>query len=189
MNEKIIWDYLIAKIKNEYGVAALMGNLYAESSLNPVCANNIKKYGLTNASYTAIADSGVNNNFVTDKIAYGLAQWCYHTRKKGLLELARKQNKSVGDIELQLDYLWTELQSYKTVVKALYEAKNIKDASDVVLLKYEKPANKSESVKEKRASFGQKYYNMFANTKIKLNLPKNTVDEIIVKLKGEIDAN
>ena len=33
--EKTIWDYLIGKINNPYGVAALMGNLYAESALRP----------------------------------------------------------------------------------------------------------------------------------------------------------
>lgn len=34
-NEKIIWDYLKSQIKNDYGVAGVMGNLYAESVLNP----------------------------------------------------------------------------------------------------------------------------------------------------------
>lgn len=33
-NEKHIWDVLYAKIGNSYGVAALMGNLYAESGLH-----------------------------------------------------------------------------------------------------------------------------------------------------------
>ena len=183
MNENKIWNFLIEKIKNPYGVAALMGNLFAESSLNPVCACNIKKHGLTNVSYTAIADSGVNDNFITDKIAYGIAQWCYHTRKKGLLELARKKNKSVGDIDIQLEYLWTELQAYKTVLNALLNAKSIREASDVVLLKYEKPSNKSEAIKEKRASYGQKYFNQFSEVKIQLNLKRNYAEEIIVKLK------
>lgn len=34
-NEKAIWDYLYGKIGNAYGVAGLMGNLYAESALRP----------------------------------------------------------------------------------------------------------------------------------------------------------
>ena len=33
---KKIWDYLIGKIGNEYGVAGLVGNLYAESGLFPL---------------------------------------------------------------------------------------------------------------------------------------------------------
>ena len=192
-NEEIIWNYLYDKIKNPYGVAALMGNLFAESSLNPICANGIKKYGLTNIEYTTIVDSGKNENFITDGIAYGLAQWCFKTRKQGLLSLAQQENKSIGNIYLQLDYLWQELQQYKTVLRALLNAKNVKDASDVVLLKYEKPANKSENVKVKRAQFGLRYYDKYARWKIDekdtelltiaMNMPQKQVKEIYEKLK------
>ncbi len=35
MNEVIIHDYLKKKGLNEYGIAGLMGNLFAESGLNP----------------------------------------------------------------------------------------------------------------------------------------------------------
>ncbi len=34
MNEKIIWDFLYGKLNNEYGVAGIMGNLYALSDEN-----------------------------------------------------------------------------------------------------------------------------------------------------------
>ena len=37
MKEQEIWDTLIEEIKNPYGVAGLMGNLMAESSMNPAC--------------------------------------------------------------------------------------------------------------------------------------------------------
>ena len=33
MSEKQIWDYLLSVYNNEFGVAAIMGNLYAESAL------------------------------------------------------------------------------------------------------------------------------------------------------------
>ena len=160
MNEQIIWNYLYKKLNNPYGVAGLMGNLFAESSLNPI-ACNVKKYGITSKEYTDITDSGINDNFITDGVAYGLAQWCYHTRKKALLNMAKTKKKSVGDINLQLDYLWSELQAYKTVTKTLINATTIREASDIVLLKYEKPANTSETVKQKRASYGQKYFNKY----------------------------
>ena len=179
-NEQIIWDYLYQKIGNSYGVAALMGNLFAESSLNPICANGVKKLGLTNAQYTAITDEGKNDNFITDGIAYGLVQWCYKTRKKGLLERARTKKVSIGNIYLQLDYLWEELQSYKTVLNALCTAKNIREASDIVMLKYEKPANKSETIKERRASYGQKYFNKYGCIVLSLEyeIANNVIKEI-----------
>ena len=189
MNEQIIWSYLSAKLKNPYGVAALMGNLFAESSLNPINANNVKKkLGLTNEQYTAIADSRKNDNFVTDGIAYGLAQWCYKTRKQGLLSLARQENKSVGDIYLQLEYLWQELQKYKTVLNALYNAKSIKEASDIVLLRYEKPANTSDKVKEKRALYGQKYHDKYYKiSNIAVSISMNTLEELKKQLGDKLE--
>lgn len=63
---------------------------------------------------------------------------------------------------MQLEFLWKELGGYKTVLKALIEAKSIREASDAVLTGYEKPANQSDSVKMARAKYGQKYYDQFA---------------------------
>jgi len=186
-NEEIIWSYLYSKIKNPYGVAALIGNLFAESSLNPINANNVKKkLGLTNEEYTAVIDSRKNDNFITDGIAYGLAQWRYSTRKQGLLLLARQQNKSIGDLNLQLEYLWQELQKYKTVLNTLCTAKNIKEASDIVLLRYEKPANTSDKVKHKRASYGQKYFDKYYSvSNIAVNVSMNALEELKKQL-GDI---
>ena len=186
-NEQIIWNYFLEKLSNPYGVAALMGNLYAESSLNPINSTGAKKYGLSNEEYTMIADEGKNDNFATDSVAYGLAQWRYHTRKRGLLNFARTEQKSVGDLNLQLKYIWYELGSYKTVMNALTTAKDIKSASDVFLLKYEKPANTTEAVKEKRAKYGQKYYDKYANNEnIHLEVNKNEMQEIYDQLKWRV---
>lgn len=38
-NEEKIWNFLYGEIQNKYGVAGLMGNLYAESGLRP---NNLE---------------------------------------------------------------------------------------------------------------------------------------------------
>ena len=183
MNEKIIWDFLYSKLKNTYGTAGLMGNLFAESSLNPQLANGIKKRGMTNETYTMAVDAGKNNNFINDGIAYGLAQWCYHTRKKALLDKARAENKSVGDINVQLEYLWDEIQKYKTVVNVLYSAKSVKEASDIVLTKYERPANQSDTVKNKRASYGEKYLKMFKDQQPQIKLSIKVAREIKYKLE------
>ena len=46
----------------------------------------------------------------------------------------------------------------------LKAATSVREASDVVLTKYEKPADQGESVQKKRASYGQKYYDKYAGT-------------------------
>ena len=158
MNEEKIWNFLYRKTHNVYGIAALMGNLMAESSLNPKCVTGSK-----DPDYIQKADSG-KIDFVYDGHAFGLAQWCYRTRKEGLLYYAQSLGKSVGDIDVQLDYMWNELKnSYKTAYNAILNCKNIREASDIIMLKYEKPANTSETMKQRRADYGQKFFNMFVS--------------------------
>lgn len=163
MNERQIWDFIQAKTGNAYGTAALMGNLMAESSLNPACATGKNK----TANYTKDVDNG-EVDFVNDGVAFGLVQWCYHARKDGLLSYARSKGKSVSDLKTQLEYMWMELRDYyKTAYNAVMDATNIRTASDVVMLRYEKPANTGESAREKRASYGQKFFEQFAGTQQK----------------------
>lgn len=188
-NEEYIWNWLYEKFGNNYGVAALMGNLFAESSLNPINANGIKKYGLTNTEYTAIADSGINSNFINDGIAYGLVQWCYHSRKKDLLNYAKQKNTSVGNLEIQLEFMYIELQKYKTVFNAITTSKSIRETSDVIMLKYERPKTQTEAAKEKRAGYGLKYYNKYANTKNnKIEIKKDLVAELYDRLRKQIEG-
>ena len=40
--DKIIWDVLMKQYNNPYGVAALMGNLFVESRLDPSLAESSK---------------------------------------------------------------------------------------------------------------------------------------------------
>ena len=154
MNEKMIWSFLLEKTGNPFGAAAIMGNLMAESSLKPLCATGKNKA----ANYVTDADNGAVD-FANDGVAFGLVQWCYKTRKAGLLAYAKQTGRSVGDLQMQLEYLVKEMsESYKTVWKAVTEAKDIRTASDIVMLKYEKPATTSEAAKKKRADYGQLFY-------------------------------
>ena len=165
--EKTIWDFLHGKIGNAYGAAGMMGNLYAESALKPNNLQNTfeKKLGMTDTEYTAAVDSGSYTNFVKDSAGYGLAQWTYWSRKQALLEFAQVAGKSIGDLQMQLDFLWKELQGYTSVLNTLKTATTVKAASDAVLTGYERPADQSDSVKEKRAGYGQKYFDKYVNTK------------------------
>lgn len=164
---KTIWDFLKGKGLTECGIAGLMGNLKAESGLKPTNVQNSyeAKLGMNDETYTAAVDNGSYTNFEKDSAGYGLAQWTYHTRKAGLLKAAKAAGKSVGDLNVQLNYLWTELQGYKKVLAVLQTATTVRAASDAVLVDFEKPANQTEAVKVKRASYGEEYYKQFATGK------------------------
>lgn len=181
-NEKKIWDFLMSKIGNPFGVAGLMGNLYAESGLKPTNLQNSyeKKLGMTDDVYTSKVDSGEYDNFVKDAAGYGLAQWTYWSRKQAMLDYAKSKGKSIGDLDMQLEFLLVELNGYKTVLSTLKKAKSVKEASDVVLTQFERPADQSDKVKEKRASFGQTYYDKYNNVSATPVKPKEVYDRINV---------
>lgn len=167
-NEQKIWNFFKNKGLNDCGIAGLMGNLYAESGLSPNNLQNTyeKKLGYTDITYTAAVDNGTYTNFVKDAAGYGLAQWTYWTRKQKLLNYAKQKNKSIGDLDMQLEFLYKELsESYSSVLITLKNTTSVLEASNAVLLKFECPADQSASVQQKRASYGQKYYNHFANNK------------------------
>lgn len=166
-NEEKIWNYLTAKGLSACGAAGLMGNLYAESALNPQNLQNTyeRKLGLTDAEYTAAVDSGAYTDFVHDSAGYGLAQWTYWSRKRNLQEFAKDAGKSVGDLETQLAFLCEEMsKSYATVWAALKTSASVQEASDLLLTKYERPANQGDSVKAKRAGFGMVYFEKYAGS-------------------------
>ena len=168
--EKVIWGYLMGKIGNVAGVAGLMGNLYAESGLR---ANNLqnsyeKKLNITDEEYTRLVDGGNYPDFVTDKAGYGLAQWTYWSRKQALLDFTKSKGKSIGDLSMQLDFLWKELSdSYPAVLTVLKGADSVRQASDAVLLWYERPADTSAAVQVKRAGFGEGYLKKYGGEAVK----------------------
>ena len=105
-NDKIIWDYLIKEGLSKNGAAGLMGNLKAESNLNPRIYENKYKgaIGLTDEEYINKVDNGEYTNFIHDKVGFGLAQWTYYTRKENFLNYVKEKNFSIGDLEIQLEF-------------------------------------------------------------------------------------
>ena len=87
-NAKQIWDFLKGKGLTNVQIAAIMGNIEAESEYNPLAVNS---------------QSG----------AKGICQWLGDRADK-LDALAAKQNKNWSDLSVQLDYLWQEISTNKS---------------------------------------------------------------------------
>ena len=154
---KKMWDYFKSKGLSDCGVAGLMGNLYAESGLKSCNLQGTyeTKLGMTDAEYTAAVDAGIYTNFVKDSAGYGLAQWTYWSLKQDLYNYMKKLNKSIGDLEGQMEFLAYQLEKdYNAVWKTLTSAKTVLEASNAVLLKFERPADQSKAAQNKRASYG-----------------------------------
>ena len=172
INAKKMWDYFKSQGLNDYGIAGLMGNLYYESGLKSTNLQNSyeKSLGYSDDSYTKAVDDGTYTNFVKDAAGYGLAQWTYWSLKQELLDYHKKKGKSIGDEDTQMEFLCHQLStSYKSVWTTLKTATSVLEASNAVLLKFERPADQSVAMQNKRAAAGQKYYDEYA---IKIEIPK-----------------
>lgn len=166
MDEQKIWTFLLSKLNNQFGASAVMGNFFIESRLNPMLLEGsyAKKMHTTSEQYTMDVDSGVysTDEFAHDKAGYGLAQWTYWSRKLALATYAHNTNRSVGDLNAQLEFFWDELASYKTALSSLMNATSVREASDVFALRYEKPADTSEKALQRRSDKAQEYYDKYA---------------------------
>lgn len=158
--ERELYAFFKSKGLCNNGIFGLFGNLYAESGMKPGNLQNSseKKLGLTDEAYTSAVDSGNYKNFVHDSAGYGLAQWTYWSRKEAMLAFHQAKGASIGDALTQAEFLYKELsEGYKSVLSVLKAAASIREASDAVLLQFERPADQSEAVRKKRAGFGQEY--------------------------------
>lgn len=159
----------MADIQNKYGVAALMGNLVAESNLMP---NNLQNsyntsLGMSDAEYTSGVDNGTYTNFVNDSAGYGLAQWTYSSRKQDLYNYKVSKGVSIANVTMQVEFLLIELKSsYSSVYNSLINATNIRTPSNKVLHDFENPASQGESVEEYRESLGQEIYELYSGSSI-----------------------
>lgn len=159
-NEKKLWKFLASKHLNDFAIAGIMGNLFAESGLEPNNLQNAyeKKLGYSDEAYTKAVDNRTYKNFTKDSAGYGLAQWTYWSRKEALLKYAKATGKSIGDLQMQMEYLWKEMQGYPSMLTKLATVKSVKEASDLFMTQFERPADMSESAKAKRASYGDSFY-------------------------------
>ena len=179
-----IWDFLLKKIGNTLGVAGLMGNIQAESAF---IANNLQnsynqKWGIDDITYTNEVDASTRS-FIGG--GYGICQWTSSGRKQGLYDLCKLRGASVGNLEIQLEYLWKELTtSYKGVLKVLQNATSVKEASDKVLTGFEKPKDQSEANKERRAAKGQAIYDKYVGASVWYKVKKGDTLSKIGKMFG-----
>ena len=161
-----VWNGLKSTGLNDFAVAGFMGNLEAESGLNPFNLQNTfnKSLNMTDEEYTFNIDLGTytKDMFISDKAGYGLAQWTYKTRKSAMYDFIKSRGLSIGDINGQVEFLIYELQNkYKGLLNETKTDQSIKDETRLVLTKYEKPKDQSEAVLNKRLTNSEKFYKIF----------------------------
>jgi len=106
-NPQIIWDYLAGKGLSSTLIAAIMGNMQAESGYDP----------------GAIEPNGEG---------HGLVQWSFERWRgpKGLQAYAQSKGTDWRDINTQLDFLWTEIGPGGPYNKYVTQCNGITDIKD-----------------------------------------------------------
>ena len=150
-NAKFIWNYLANK--GEYtkaGLAGILGNLEQESGFKPANLENTFEwqYG-DDDTYTKKVNSGeyTRDDFANGhKCGYGLPGWTWHSLKAGLWDATVGQNKSLGDLEAQTEYLYSNIkEQYPGLHKILTSTNDYNTAADAMLEQYERPYGFSQN--------------------------------------------
>ena len=175
MSEAFIWEYLTKHGMTKAGAAGMMGNMYFESGMIPyrvemLCLKRLSQAGkyYTDSTYTAFVDNGTitREQFIHPlpgkQYGYGLCQWTSPGRKGNLYDFAKSKRVSIGDEEMQLEYLISELKrSYPAVWSVLTTTGSIREATYYVLSRFEMPADRGQTVQEQRYKQASKYYDLY----------------------------
>ena len=119
--EEVVWDYLKAAGYSDIQTAAIIGNLYQESGLNPA---RIESNG-----------EGI-----------GLVQWSFG-RKQSLINYASSKGKDWTDLESQLEFLVSELDSkqfYQQYKDTFMNPYSVSEATEAFCFGFERP-NKAKA--------------------------------------------
>ena len=193
MNELVIRDRLLQDIKNEIAVFGILGNLFAVSGLDPKkLDDNFKQsLGMTNSEYTDSVDLGTYESFEDDNAPYGLAQWSTPSKKEALFAMKKSTGLSIGDINLQLDYLVSDLKAnYAEALLKLESASNLIDASNTVLTEIEAP-NKEHSDEEKteRSNYCLELYHKYSTTATSIAAGTSRIPELDEDKRVRLELN
>lgn len=187
-----IWDALISAGCSTAGAAGIMGNLHSQSMgcvpnrVEGLLIQRYKEEGFhnwpygvyndqTSQLYTKEVDEGTitKEEFLSPRqytkkshqYGYGLAQWTTRSRKERLWSYTKAKGKSISDIEGQIECLVYELKNlFPSVWNIVSVTKSVNDASDIVLTKFEAPAN-ANSLKTTRRGYSNQYYTLYKDRK------------------------
>ena len=167
-----IWKHFKSKGWTDEGIAGMLGNLQKESGVEA-----IRKQAMTgdelrkdkdrslSMDYTLKADSDPQSFTNPRSVGYGLAQWTTKARKNALLDFAQSQKKSVGDEDVQIDFLDKELtEQYKPMVARMSKSTDVISSTADFLRNFERPADQSDREVADRAGFSKLWLEKFGKS-------------------------
>lgn len=134
--ENIIWDYLKSAGYTDIQTAAIIGNLYQESGLNPERVEYKTQEGI------------------------GLVQWSFG-RKQKLIDYASSKGVNWTDLTAQLEFLVKELKSsefYQPYKSTFQNPYSINEATEAYCWGFERPNAKHANLQYRKDMAWAAYY-------------------------------
>ena len=189
-----VQEYIISECKKQRltdeAIAALMAQIQAESAF---IVNNLEdtanaKLGMTDEQYVKAVDSGSYTNFVRDGFGFGIYQLTFYTRKQNFLNYVRARNGSIGDLKLQVGFMFWEFQNYFAGIwNQMKSSHNLYDLTKELLEKWENPYEQVNNLRV-RYGYAQIWINKVKDFKeVNNTMTQNEAIEKVLDLaKGEI---
>lgn len=118
--KNMVCSSLLASGFSKEATIGIMANLAAESGYSSINVQDSyeSRIGYNDSTYTLAVDNGSYTKFSGDSVGYGLAQWTSAGRKLKLYNYAKEKNVSIGNFEMQFNFMMNELQnSYANTYK------------------------------------------------------------------------
>lgn len=128
--EKEVYKFLRSLGYSDATTAGIMGNIKKESGMSTTIVNEYKKGKHHTPSNI---DECTTTCYSTKNDAHGLCQWL-GDRKRALFDLALSKNMPWYDVSLQLEYMYSEIQT--TVCKPSTILKNLGSADETEYATY-----------------------------------------------------
>ena len=128
--EKEVYKFLRSVGYSDATTAGIMGNIKKESGMSTTIVNEYKKGKHHTPSNI---DECTTTCYNTKDDAHGLCQWL-GDRKRALFDLAISKNMAWYDVSLQLEYMYSEIQT--TVCKPSTILKNLGSADETEYATY-----------------------------------------------------
>lgn len=160
MNIPVVLAKLVKAGISVPSACGVIGNLLCEGCGRSNNAEDNRSQ-LSDEEYSARVDDGrmTREQFATDSIGYGHAQWTYGPRKRNLYDYMKAHGLSIADENGQIDFLIQEMKrEYSALWSWLSTNMSVYAAADRVCREYERPTVNNI---EPRAQKGNEIYTQY----------------------------
>jgi hypothetical protein len=159
-NPEKIWNFFIQKGLSPQNAAGFLGNIQAESGFNP----KLVEYAFSKKPHLSDTLPPAQNKL--GQPGYGLIQWTFPTRRDKLQQKVDTdpQKRIAGDISLQLELIWEELNGgfKKSTLDPLRNAKTATESSIIITKNYEIPGDLAKQT-PKRAAAAEEFLKKYSS--------------------------